>query len=56
MDHVLNDLRNWLDIWEEDLKREREMEVHEHQESNIKILKADIEAIKQAMKLISSRC
>lgn len=56
MDHVLNDLRNWLDIWEDDLKRELEGEDHEYKENNLKIIRGDIQAIKQAMKIISSRC
>lgn len=56
MDHILNGLREWLDIWEEDLKREIEGEEHEHKENNIKILKDDIKAIKKAMSAISARC
>lgn len=56
MDHILNGLREWLDIWEEQLKDEIEGEHHEYKESNIKILKEDIKAIKKAMTAISSRC
>lgn len=56
MDHVLNDLRNWLGIYEEQLKDEVEGEEHQYKEKNIKILKSDVEAIKQAMSIISARC
>lgn len=55
MDHIWNSLKQWLDNWEEQLSDEMAAPYHEHQESNIKVLKADIEAIKKAMAVIHTR-
>jgi hypothetical protein len=55
MDHIWNSLREWLDIWEEQLKNEIDSPDHEFKEKNIKSLHDDIKAIKKAMAAIHTR-
>lgn len=52
MDHVWNGLKQWEDIWEENLKDEIDGPDHEHKQSNIELLTEQLEAIRKAMAIV----
>ena len=52
MDHVLNDLRKWEEIWEEQLKDEKALPDHEYKQHNIELLTKQLASIRKACKEI----
>jgi hypothetical protein len=53
MDHIWNDLKNWEEIWEDDLKREKESPEHEYKQHNIDLITGQLKSIRKALKEIA---
>lgn len=53
MDHVWNSLKQWEDIWIEELENEKNGPEHEYKKSNIELLTNQLQAIRNAMSEIS---
>ncbi|WP_180753148.1 hypothetical protein [Campylobacter sp. 1] len=53
MDHIWNDLKNWEEIWIDELKREKEGPDHEHKQHNIDLLTKQLASIQKALKEIA---
>lgn len=52
MDHVWNDLKKWEEIWEEQLKNEKNGPEHEYKQHNIELLTNQLMSIRKAVKEI----
>lgn len=52
MDHIWNDLKNWENIWEEQLEDEKTGSDHEYKQQNIKLLTEQLQSIRKALKEI----
>lgn len=52
MDHVIRNLAEWKDIWEERLEDEKNREDHESKEKNVKILERQIKAMDKSLDLL----
>lgn len=53
MDHIWNDLKNWEQIWEDELDREKNGPDHEHKQHNIELLTKQLKSIRVAVKEIA---
>lgn len=52
MDHVWNSLKRWEEIWEHDLKVEKESPDHEYKKHNIELISGQLKSIRIALKEI----
>ena len=52
MDHVLNDLIKWEQIWQEQLEDEKSLPEHEYKRHNIELLTKQLSSIRKARREI----
>lgn len=52
MDHVWNSLRQWEEIWAEQLEDEKSKPDHEYKQHNIDLLTGQLKSIRKALKEI----
>lgn len=53
MDHIWNDLKNWEQIWEEQLETEKNSPEHEYKQHNIDLTTKQLNSIRKAIKEIA---
>jgi hypothetical protein len=53
MDHILNNLRNWEQIWEKQLEDEKNGRDHEYKQHNIELLTKQLQSIRKACREIA---
>jgi predicted HTH domain antitoxin len=52
LDHIWNNLKEWEEIWEEQLENEKKLPEHEHKQHNIELLTKQLISIKKAVREI----
>jgi hypothetical protein len=52
MDHIWNNLKNWEQIWQDQLEDEKNSPEHEYKQHNIELLTKQLTSIQKAVKEI----